>query len=1017
MASMELWQAKQASTVEASGRAQTTGKQTEAMLEPCASSSPHAHNEGMLARSSRAGNGSKTIAAPHPLLARGETFSGPGQIQPRLAFMPHHAERPDPIVRQRRRHGRDRPPPTPKPQREWGPVDHPADPSPTNTTQMPLGDPEGCVSPPPSLTSSWGDVVATPSPTVSGELFVSEDLQNQGQGEPLQDDQISWPSEGSQFSVEHIPDMVVSDSELEVIQSYPRPHHQAEDASTIHRTSSAPSILPTQATAHTFSEDAFLSIFAPPAVTPTSSDDEGELQRVARLGQRISYLLAREERFDGIIHRPGQVKFGDHSIHTDRISDTPIYMIEEVIAESDYISRGYLLADIMSDNFQLQDNQYIIKSWMVPVAQPLTVGAGVIKNGIVFQTTPQAIDNQNLTTAKITFSSTSVVGGIDEVDLTPFLGGNLPDGRKISSLLTPLLRPANHNLIAESASILTSGLTYFDNSALYAKLLWHALLQDVYSAVQANPIANGFGADDTITWVNLSDPNLAPATFMTALTGNSITLMEGMDFDHSEIQYVLWLARAGRRVYNEAAARTPLCNYVDWPSINICILSHQARPAQWPVAAMLNSSQLFAFCEKLANMRNEWKSCLTGLYRAMDILGVMYGMKGTDYRPINMFMGLSNLQVPAPGDYNIFCRLAGLMPPVDSHARQEYNSALSRSSAGRVRGMALYIMGHRLLATTLLYSLSIQTTNLIHWCSANAPEGGVNMVLQSGLVGPRAGAEGESIMYSVVKQAFERFFGFRLEKRLYKRCLWLPPNGALPSAGDYYFPLPSDDDEAPRFCTCLCIDDFLLERPQEWAILGPQTAIDLRLDLCPVGAPHTRGVFSDRGDSTYNQRLSSNAPYLLVPYGVQLLNAIHQHFELGDLTPQYRPAVFTGAGGGMFNMTPVQYESHKYIDDLFIYEPCTIWTFDWGDHTVRAPCFYGATQLTKALINGLLLWRGTNIPEIGFVLPRMLDNILNALAPPPYAGISGLASIIPGGGSHPTGAPDDPINRDQPGNG
>lgn len=322
------------------------------------------------------------------------------------------------------------------------------------------------------------------------------------------------------------------------------------------------------------------------------------------------------------------------------------------------------------------------------------------------------------------------------------------------------------------------------------------------------------------------------------------------------------------------------------------------------------------------------------------------------------------------------------------------------SPATRVRGAALYVAGQRIMATTLLYSYNIQTTNLIQWCTGVTPEGSVNMVLGSGLARPLRGQGGESAMFSQTKVAFEHFFGFRIAKGLYPGANWLPPTGGLAAAASYYNAnCVNDLDEAPRLTSCLIIDEFLLVRPQEWGILGPRTEINFLEDLIAQSSAELRGLYSDLGDTTYKVRVTSSQPYLLVPYGIQMLNAVHQHFEIAARAPQYRRAVFQGRRAAGFSSEVLTYASHKYINALFIYEPCSIWTFDWADNTIRAPCIQGADRLSRTVLAGLQLWRGSQIPEIGFALQRLEAYELGGMDPPFAGGMAGISDPGEDGGT------------------
>lgn len=80
------------------------------------------------------------------------------------------------------------------------------------------------------------------------------------------------------------------------------------------------------------------------------------------------------------------------------------------------------------------------------------------------------------------------------------------------------------------------------------------------------------------------------------------------------------------------------------------------------------------------------------------------------------------------------------------------------------------------------------------------------------------------------------------------------------------------NDVAPRFSSLLSIDGFLLVRPREWAILGPNTKVSFRTDLLRKTSAAMRGLYAHLGDSSYTTASEGGRPYLVLPYGLQMLN-------------------------------------------------------------------------------------------------------------------------------------------------
>lgn len=78
------------------------------------------------------------------------------------------------------------------------------------------------------------------------------------------------------------------------------------------------------------------------------------------------------------------------------------------------------------------------------------------------------------------------------------------------------------------------------------------------------------------------------------------------------------------------------------------------------------------------------------------------------------------------------------------------------------------------------------------------------------------------------------YTGWAPEFNLYPDARAQPVACTYADAADYYAAFGIVNDVAPRYSSLLSIDGFLLLRPQEWAILGPNTKVSFRNDLLRV---------------------------------------------------------------------------------------------------------------------------------------------------------------------------------------
>lgn len=114
-------------------------------------------------------------------------------------------------------------------------------------------------------------------------------------------------------------------------------------------------------------------------------------------------------------------------------------------------------------------------------------------------------------------------------------------------------------------------------------------------------------------------------------------LLEDVDYNAADIQALLWLCKPGFRVDGPVDGGTLNASYMNWPAIPVTVLMHGGAPVL-PAAQIVPHITLYSFLTKLAVQRNEWDSCIRGMYLAFELVGVKYVLDGQDYYPI-----LSNL--------------------------------------------------------------------------------------------------------------------------------------------------------------------------------------------------------------------------------------------------------------------------------------------------------------------------------------------------------------------------------------
>ncbi|CAH0395959.1 unnamed protein product [Bemisia tabaci] len=132
-----------------------------------------------------------------------------------------------------------------------------------------------------------------------------------------------------------------------------------------------------------------------------------------------------------------------------------------------------------------------------------------------------------------------------------------------------------------------------------------------------------------------------------------------------------------------------------------------------------------------------------------------------------------------------------------------------------------------------------------------------------------------------------------------------------------------------------------------------------------------RGMYSHLADSSYSSNSEGGRPYLFIPYSVQMLNVIANFFDLADHNPRYSRAAYVGKGGSTtFERNAGAYASHGYDANLHVFEPATVWTYDFGANEVRAPCQVG-DNLSPRQAATITLWHDNYpLPKVSFLLAR-----------------------------------------------
>lgn len=685
---------------------------------------------------------------------------------------------------------------------------------------------------------------------------------------------------------------------------------------------------------------------------------------------------------------PKYIKFGDNSVHTTEVSEAPIYGLTPLgDSTPNFIAHGLPLVRNHPQSFVVGGNQLTFRSSVVPLLTQGSCAPGVNCDALVFDYHAIPLVMADTTACTIKFADPVMKSALALSDLSPFMHGNSVSAKYVADMLRPYLIPANTNLLYNMADYLRNQLIFFDNRAMYAKLVCQALALDIAVKIGTQTTAEAWPAANHVHFINLDDANLTATSIHDVLNGDTIVFTQNRDWFADDLLVTHWLAAPGFRVDGADGHPTSYAGYINWPAIPVTVLYHGQAPAR-PAEALLTSQAILAFAQRIASRRNELDAFTQGIYIAMELVGLRYELLNNHAYYLSSNFNVGPISLPKPSDYNFMLRAAALLPNMAEQLISESTHFVSASANDRALVTAFYNALISAFSTTLLHSLSISVENLISWGTNADPTSFVSSILNYGICRPLKAVKSEVVMYGMPKAAIKHYLGLVPLSGTFESSNWCGYPGEVPTVANHFNGMTNEN--APRFGSLLSIDNFLLQRPQEWAILGPRTRVDLAKELnVDTGRPNARGVRTYLGASTYSERARSKTPYLFVPYGNQVVNAIHQSLTMNVPNVSYNHKVWN-AGEAEEWEVPAQYVNAAFIAALHCFEPCVLASYNYVNKEVRAPCMIN-NALTPNQRRMLTNFKGQEIDNVGYVLEMLPNDRFTSADPPPIEAFAALS--------------------------
>jgi hypothetical protein len=329
------------------------------------------------------------------------------------------------------------------------------------------------------------------------------------------------------------------------------------------------------------------------------------------------------------------VKVGDHSIITSSV--TTELLIEDITTQQASPNFVQKYGSSMRGSGEIQDINHAISliSYLNQSAPGGGLRPAVQISGRTIPYHIGRIPNDNRHTQQVIFMAAVEKSVFERPTLERLYNAGVPSEQLISSALQPTLHTVNNSLIRNISGCIEQNWEVYNNSALYVKLIYWALVRDCFTYIHSEPAAVPFPPGFDPVWLDLDNPNPIVADYINAINNKSIILVEGVDYDTADWQLVYWLAKSGSQLDGPDDVQGHVLHntYVNWPGINVTVLAHGPAPPS-PQPVVLTSS-FMTFVEKLASKRCEWDDFTRGLYIVLDLIGLRYTNYQADYYPPN----------------------------------------------------------------------------------------------------------------------------------------------------------------------------------------------------------------------------------------------------------------------------------------------------------------------------------------------------------------------------------------------
>jgi hypothetical protein len=680
-------------------------------------------------------------------------------------------------------------------------------------------------------------------------------------------------------------------------------------------------------------------------------------------------------RSDGRSHH---IKLGQHSVNVNNVTDKLIVDMSDITQAAPNFIQMYANIMIKASIIDF-DNSIAMRSYLCRSAAGGGTAVPVPIHGRVLPYHLGRIAPHHRQTLVVEELPGRSTGLLEKSAIERLFNAGVPNKSAVTSALQPTLRVGNAALLRGIYGAIAQNWDVYDNSLIYAKLIYFAAVLDCYQYINVVPAVLPFPSGDDPIWIDRNADKPEINLLLNSVDMRRIILVQDVDFHMVDLQMVYWLAKSGVRIDgpDDADAHVMENSYVHWPAVPITILGHGPAPGP-PAPAIKIGSAVLSFALNLATRRNEWADVNRALYIALDLIGVRYNEFQARFYPIRTNLSYQNLRLYKPADYNFMFWLLNIYPKTTEEEQREFRTWLSSSPAIRTQLCTLYTVVLASASTTALYDLNLTSEILTQW-GMGLPTSQLAMKVFNSPFNtpPNAGTGREVVMLHTPKKAFPVLLGCNVLSHLYPEQTWTGKYGQHPNANGSLAPYPLFCP--PQLFPILCGDNWYRIRLVEWGISGPMPSANFQSEVDLIGEPNMQGWYSNLGTEEFNRRANGDSPIKLVVYSNQALKIILQLLDHVDapLISHSQHSWIMASHISWIQPVPIPGAQVVWNIALRIIEPCTLMTYSYVTNQVLSPC-YLQPHLGKGELNTLLYLRGQPLQTVGIEHPALFERTATA---------------------------------------